>query len=241
MGDYGIKISKPGSNVLTAENKNLVYSSGFNSLKVAEKGHVVSTASPHEIAHSLAYKPLFLVYVKDSSANGGYVIPESVLNYSYADETKLYVPVSTIGDEISYLIFYDPIDTGITNYTRTKTADFGVKVSQSGSVYTASDTELSFMSEYQTLQIRDIYEVAGPTAGNTVTVTHSYGYPPAFICNWHHGTTYQTLPYYLDFGGGINVLYGESKTNTLDIVSAADYNASGDTIQVILFTEDLES
>ena len=58
---YGLKISLPGSNVLTAADKDLVYSSKFNGMKIAKHNTLASAGT---VAHGLAYVPMYLNYVK---------------------------------------------------------------------------------------------------------------------------------------------------------------------------------
>ena len=59
MGDYGIKISIDGQDVETALDKNLVYSSKYNGMKIAK--HDVA-ATPQTVSHGLAYVPMFINY-----------------------------------------------------------------------------------------------------------------------------------------------------------------------------------
>jgi len=70
MADYGIKISKSGFPVLTADKNDQIFNSEANSLKIWATGNVnisVSAASGFgtaTVAHNLSYEPFFLVYFK---------------------------------------------------------------------------------------------------------------------------------------------------------------------------------
>jgi len=245
MGDIGIKSSKSGEDVFKAENKNLVYSSSFNSLKVAESGNVTVSGDPEDISHSLGYEAAYLAYIQANGATGYRVAEIDLLAASNSvemDSAKIRFNSVTSGDKIAYFIFYDPIDTGFTEYNRAKTANHGMKVSQGGEdVAKVTDTKTSFNSEYNTLQIRDVYSIAGPTDAGTETITHSYGYTPAFLGTFKRnvgGTDYYfTMPFNEPTGGV--TLYATSKVNTIEVYGAgADF--SGDTVNIITFTESLE-
>lgn len=70
MADYGLKISKDGFDVTTADEKDLAFSSTFNTYKVYATGTGTLTPADQwstdtaEIAHNLDYKPAFLVFVR---------------------------------------------------------------------------------------------------------------------------------------------------------------------------------
>jgi len=244
-GDYGIKVSKPGEDVLSTANKNLVYNSGFNSLKIHSSGNVTATGTPTDVSHSLGYEPAFLAYSYDVSHDSGYILSmglgvagiEAVI-----DSSKLRFTGTANGDKVAYFIMYDPADTSFTEFTGTKSSDYGIKVSQDGEdVFSSSDTNQSFYSSFNTLQIRDVYSTAGPTAGNTVTVSHNYGYPPAFLCQLKRnigGTdSYQPMPYWEVLGG--IVIYCESQTNDF-VLYAIGADFDDDVINIFAFTEALE-
>lgn len=64
--DYGIKISKPGFDVKTAADKDLVFSSKFDTFRVHSTGIGSFTANGSAqtatIPHSLGYVPAFMVF-----------------------------------------------------------------------------------------------------------------------------------------------------------------------------------
>ena len=74
--DYGFKISRPGQDVKTASDVNLLMTSKFKNFTVSTFGTGnVSIAngnyhSDTNVAHGLGYTPAFLVYGKDSSESG---------------------------------------------------------------------------------------------------------------------------------------------------------------------------
>jgi len=58
MPDYGLKIAKDGQDVATAVDKDLVYSSKYNGMKIAKH----NTSGAATVSHGLAYVPMFINY-----------------------------------------------------------------------------------------------------------------------------------------------------------------------------------
>jgi hypothetical protein len=78
MANYGAKVSKPGYDVKTCSDKNLIYSSKFaNAFKIAKEGATTKTIAASStgtktIAHGLSYAPSHLVYMdKVATLAGG--------------------------------------------------------------------------------------------------------------------------------------------------------------------------
>lgn len=104
--DYGIKVSKPGYSI-TDIDKNMVFSSKFQSLKVQSRGSGSMTDSGGRlitIAHGLAYVPMFMVHIdKVGGSNTSAILPlyfepsDTNLQYrdqhvvAWADSTNLYI------------------------------------------------------------------------------------------------------------------------------------------------------
>lgn len=237
--DIRLQLSKPNEDVFTTANKNLVYSSAFNSLKIYSSGNVTATGSPTDISHSLGYEPAFLAYIYDISAYGGYRLPGVDFN-AVIDNSKLRITTPANGDKIAYFIFYDPADTSYTNYTGEHIKKPEMKIAKPNvDVFKSSDTELSFFSDFNTLQIRQVFSGYGPTAGNTTTITHNFGYIPAFIAQMKADwvASYFMIPYLEPFTG--TYIDIESRINTFVIYAdGADYD--GCLINIFAFTESLE-
>lgn len=68
MKDYGIKISKPGFDVKTCADKDLVFSSKFDTFRVHSTGIGSFTANgalqTATIAHALGYVPAFMLFTE---------------------------------------------------------------------------------------------------------------------------------------------------------------------------------
>jgi hypothetical protein len=137
MGDYGIRVSPPGQNVLTATDKVVTFTSKYPTLKLYKWDTVTFTTSgdgdyTYEIAHDLGYAPAFDVFVKSTAsfpfltattypnawfniggANRWFEQNEAGGLYAYSDSTKLYIQAKGVfkGDTITakYYLFVDPI------------------------------------------------------------------------------------------------------------------------------------
>lgn len=82
MADFGIKISPTGVDVLTAADKDLLFTTKHNVLKFSEVLlETIADLSSSTVTHGLGYVPAFLSYVKDGS-NNWYPIARGVIPVS---------------------------------------------------------------------------------------------------------------------------------------------------------------
>lgn len=119
--DYGIKISKPGYDVKTADKKDLILDSELNSLKIWMTGSVnisVSQANggagtgSADVAHNLGYAPFYLVYFKIKDANKLWFqgsLDESLVDEGdfantevYSNSTNLHAGITVNGTEAAF-------------------------------------------------------------------------------------------------------------------------------------------
>ena len=115
--NYGIRISKPGTNVLTASDSDLYFTTRKKQLKVLSQGYLTSTTNNEvfTIAHNLGYVPLVMVYLKASSTGDDWErlpIPNHIsFDYGvfYTNTTNLVINSAVSGEEFYYYIFLDPI------------------------------------------------------------------------------------------------------------------------------------
>ena len=115
MSEWGIKISRHGYNAKTAIDRNLIFSSDFNTLKEYRMlkltglgGGDISNAN-----HGLLYPPTF-VYFRQYVGSGGdwqvyatsYFGPAT---HFWVDDTKVYAMLGS--GEIAYvMLFIDPLN-----------------------------------------------------------------------------------------------------------------------------------
>jgi len=104
MSDYGIKISKAGYDVKTADPENLIMTSEANQYKIHLSGSLSYTSTETQtVTHNLAYTPAYIAFIK-KSANSYYNF--ALGGQDYIDPTELVLGADN-GDEISYIIFKD--------------------------------------------------------------------------------------------------------------------------------------
>ena len=133
MADYGIKISKSGYDIKTADIKNQIFNSEANSLKIFQSGTSSVTvpelvgfpvfgplSATITISHGLGYIPGFLVFCEFNN-DGRWYPPYSLDLFSgyaqgvkaRADSSNLYIVFDTHSDSsyvgaIRYYLFVDP-------------------------------------------------------------------------------------------------------------------------------------
>ena len=121
MTDFGVKVSKPGVDINTADLRDQVFNSEANSLKVWMTGSQAISVSQYtgfagtgigdeDIAHGLGYTPFYLVYFKLKHASKLWwqdSIDDSALfnNYirgsAYSNDTNLHLHVSVTGNNLA--------------------------------------------------------------------------------------------------------------------------------------------
>ena len=126
MGDYGLKISKAGFDVLTCAVKDQIFNSSYNNFKIVAEGLIaLSVASGDvtkstDITHGLGYTPGFMAFAQLSGdANVSYLLNSFDLFSGigegftgFADGTKVRLTVDGTGSaytaQIYYYIIADP-------------------------------------------------------------------------------------------------------------------------------------
>lgn len=133
--DYGMKVSKPGFDVKTCDDEDLVFSSKFDTLRVFASGTGNFTADGttqiDELTHNLGYEPAFFVYTEvhagfgepstgdfymsphsPPASIGGSLVTDTII--ASVDTTKLYIRLgslvvaSTKVINYKYVVFYNP-------------------------------------------------------------------------------------------------------------------------------------
>lgn len=124
MGDYGFKVSKPGFDVESAADKDLVYSSKWGTFTVFATGgttlsYTTGSANTVTIAHNLGYRPAFAVYSEVPFTTGFVLLPRVIPGATdrtaipYCDSTNLYIRygpsfhTSNGSFDYKYFIYYN--------------------------------------------------------------------------------------------------------------------------------------
>jgi len=100
MGNWGMRVSKEGYDVLTCSDKDLVMSSNFNLLKSKAVGTTAGS-----VAHGLSYIPVFFAMETDGTTGTFVGSGSSGSVTSYADSTYIHASFYTT----KYYIFYSEI------------------------------------------------------------------------------------------------------------------------------------
>lgn len=97
MADWGIKVSKPGFDVKTCDDKDLIMSSEFNTFKVKAVGSTSGT-----YAHGLAYVPAYFSSSQISATQYGIIGQVRFSGIPYTDATNF----NANGGTSKYYLFY---------------------------------------------------------------------------------------------------------------------------------------
>ena len=106
MSSTGIKISKPGVDVKTADDKDLVWSSNYKTWKIYKIVHFTSAGSE---THGLTYPPTFVALIKEGTSWGSASLGYQELGYSWVSVDDINVYSST-SDEVYVILFIDPLN-----------------------------------------------------------------------------------------------------------------------------------
>lgn len=67
MADWGLKISKDGEDVKTAADKDLLFTTKHNTLKIhTSRKDTIASSATLTIPHGFSYIPMFIVFINDS-------------------------------------------------------------------------------------------------------------------------------------------------------------------------------
>jgi len=179
--DYGLKVTKPGQDVQSVADKDVVFSTKFSTLKIYLSGTVTLTTDGSgngsaTVTHNLGFAPAFYVFRKgtaqytflDASSYADSFVPQTNIesiwipgNFEiYTNSTQLVINASAQGAATTYTFkYYILVDlagdfSGNDNVNHQ--FDYGFKVSKEGvDVNTAKEYELAYSSLYKSLQYFD--------------------------------------------------------------------------------------
>lgn len=187
-GDYGLKVSAPGTDARNVSAKDALFNTNYSALKVYQwvNLQVVTNGSGNgsaTVAHSLGYAPAFFVFrngtahwaTLDASSYANSWFPVGGVNYwagtdhehiyAYGDDTNVGVsinggtPSTTYNFRVYILVDNSKVFSSAGVYGLNK--DWGFKVSKPGySVLTAEEYNMVYSSKYKTLQYYDVNKVS---------------------------------------------------------------------------------
>lgn len=243
MGDWGIKVSQKGHDVLTCADRYLVFNSSWPVLKILAQG---SFSVPNDAAdqvlytHNLGYVPAFWIF--DTSAYAGGTAGKSKLStsgtsqYFGMNSTELKWLGATRGASGAtgsltgrYYIFTHNVQTNFTAPVLETTAesagaagDFGFKISKEGKDISSTDLrDFVIHSGTRTPQISKC-GYGTDTAPFTLNVTHNLGYKPLYFW-WAYIKDYGDSYWQATFGADDSAATSTNTVLTLRTVYDLDY------------------
>lgn len=162
MGNYGLKIAKPGGDVLTDADKDLAFHSDYGALKIFDSGTLSFTTNTSgnattSFTHGLGYAPAFFMFRKDTANNnfmsgstdytnayfpvGGFdkYVKDDTLHHAlhaYADNNKIYIQASAAKPSTTmnfvYFLLVDQSEEFSSADGITLENDYGFKFAKAG-------------------------------------------------------------------------------------------------------------
>lgn len=207
MANYGIKISKEGYDVETADSTQLAYSSKWSNFKIFGTMTKTITVPSGEsglftafINHHQGHSTFFLAFAESSDADGQWQnasIGGNGTVYFTNDNNVSQVLCDDLGNQFicslralsvghsrtftfKIITFLDNF-TGV-NYTPDAIDDYGIKISKPGKNVSDYDTDMSMTSKFNNLTIYAAGTITGDgSSGETITIAHNLDYVPMFI------------------------------------------------------------
>lgn len=137
-GFYGIRVSKPGFDVYTAADDELILTSENNLFKIVETGTVVvnklagDTDGGTSVAHGLGYAPMVFAFGVQTGGTANIQVPEIVPDLStgliakqthlYVDDTNITLSITTPA-WVGNAFFTDPLEYTFRYYIIRETSD----------------------------------------------------------------------------------------------------------------------
>lgn len=188
---FGIKISQPGKDVLSAVPRELSYTSKFEAFKPYK---IVEMSSATSEPHGLSYPPVFSVMYEKISGGYTYGAPGSYASneaLASVDETNVY---SHTTKHIFVVLYSNSLeDTEVNNVEDHAMDNVGIKMSPDNkNVYSSSLNNLSITTGNDSLKIYKTGTATINLVANTVAAessevrdfliyTHNLGYVPLFL------------------------------------------------------------
>lgn len=191
--DYGTKITRPGFDVHTAADRELVFSSSWPILKIQEEGTgTIDDSGPFTITtHNLGYNPAFILFVDDGS--GTEIVFTGISQFIQITDTELKwtADAATLGRSVEYryYIFYHNLATEFTadnielsETTSNEGKDYGIKIAKEGKdIYSTDPRDYVLHSGYRQWMLHKSGAGTSNGTGDVITITHDLGYKPVYF------------------------------------------------------------
>ncbi len=253
MGNYGLKISPPGSDVMTVTPKLAQFDSNSSALKAYQWGNLQVTTNGSgdgsaTFAHNLGYAPAFFAFRKgtaqwtllDASSYANSFFPVGGKNqwagndhehiYAYADGTNFGISITGGAHNATYNFrFYILVDNSQVfsnpgTYGFTK--DFGFKVSKPGfDVLSAQEYNMVYSSKYKALQHYDGHKESHDlTLPEMYASFHDQFQEEGTYVDFNHGLGY--APFFLAYFSSTAAPFG-SNNQIFEVPLTVELDNSG--------------
>lgn len=255
MGDIGAKVARVNVDVNTASDDQLLFSSGWPTLKIAHEGRVtVDAASDHTIVtHGLGYAPAFMVYRVSGNTSEltsyGTVFDGSAIGKLGVNSTELKYFASGYGSgdvTFYYRVFAQPLTEDFTADILNTTPDvtsplgyttesYGLKISKEGKdVYSTDLRDFVVHSGAASPNVHLVghgvpFEAAVVNPGVQFRVDHNLGYKPLVLNYIDYGANSTEYPsgWFFMLGGNGGPSYIRSYVSTTQATIEEDYSLIG--------------
>lgn len=184
--DYGIKISKPGFDATTAADADLLFSSSWPSLPIANEATFTGQSSSFTFEHGLGF-PCFAIIWEITSAG---LSSQRYLTRTRTDSTYVYIdsPTSTnsyhvkcYNIDLSTSVEYPLLNT--SSVDRPYDPSYGIKIAKEGEDIDSSDLrDFILHSRAQSPLVLTVQTASG------VSTTNTYNDPQGYT-SWVFGFT----------------------------------------------------
>lgn len=243
MAGIGAKVSRPGFDVRTCADHELLFSSSWPLLKIHSQGSfsIPDTTVQTTIAtHGLGYVPMFWVFDNGNSISNTTSSASRMTfflqgQYTAINSTNLIWRSTSAGSFSGYYyIFRYDMTTSFeaeifnsTSSTKTDVGDYGIKVAKSGKSITSTDLrDYVVHSGSRSPMIHKTGTGSFGVGGGTATITHNLGYEPLYFVYAKYAGGYADSRYEQLTGLALtsaDVTYASDTSITISVANQLDY------------------
>ncbi len=177
MSDYGIKISKPRFNANTAGDADLLFSSSWPSLPIANEETFTNQSSSFTFAHGLGFPCFSLIW---EVTNG--VSRQRPLTPPRIDSTSVYINSPSVASSYHVKCYNIDLSTDIeypilksSDVETTYDPDYGIKITKEGEDINSDDLrDYILHSRCQSPLVLAVKTVSGASTENSYTDPQGY-------------------------------------------------------------------
>lgn len=257
MADIGAKVSRVNIDVNTASDDQLLFNSGWPTMKIAYQGSATidSRVTQDIVTHNFGYAPMFFIYrvsgTTSEFSSYGSVFNGTVVGFFGSNSTSLryFDPGFGSGNvTFYYYVFANPLDQSFTAEIKSTDPDvssiigqgpldYGIKVAKSGeSAYSTDLRDFAFHSAAMSPNIHMVgygtpneNATTAPLPAKQFQITHNLGYEPLMLTYVDYGSNSPsfTAGYYYMLGGNGGASYTRTYATSTTCRVEEDYDLVG--------------